>query len=175
MFTLRRAGEYGGGMDDRTSELERRAYERIVLELTARTWMMVVHGVILILVGLTMSVTGSPAPIEAAWGPWSRTLIGGAAMVIGSIILVGAARTDNDGAGWKALLAGFGAGMLWHLGLSAAYAVAAIRAEMAILMPGEILDASVTNRGYIPLIYLGYVLLTGIHLRTVWKLGPPPR
>lgn len=162
-------------MDDRTSELEKRAYERIMLELTNRTAMMTVHGTLLFLVGLTMAVTGAPAPIEAAWGPWSRVFIGGAAIIIGIIILFGTIETDNHPAGWKALLAGFSLGVLWHLGVSTAYAIAAIQARMAVLVPGEDLSSTITNRGYIPLIYLGYFLLTGIHLRTVWKLGPPPR
>lgn len=162
-------------MDDRTSELEKRAYERIMLELTNRTAMMTVHGTMLILIGLTMAITGSPAPIELAWGPWSRVAIGGAAVVIGSGILVGAALTDNSPTGWRALLVGFGLGMLWHLGISVAYVVAVAQTRMAVLAPGEVLDSGITNRGYIPLVYLGYVLLTAIHLRTVRRLGPPPR
>lgn len=157
------------------SELEKRAYERIMLELTARTAMMFVHGAMLAMIGLTMVVTGAPSPIEAAWGPWSRIALGGAALVIGAVILFGAAETDNDPAGWRALMLGFGGGMLWHAVLAGSYAVAAYQTQMAFLLPGETLSASVTSRGYIPLIYLGYVLLTALHFRTVWKLGPPPR
>lgn len=158
-----------------TSDLEQRAYERIMLELTARTQMMLVHGVMLTLIGLTMVATGAPAPIEAAWGPWSRMILGGAAVAIGLLVLFGSARTDNDHTGWRALTVGFTLGMIWHAGLALSYAVAAIGAPMSILIPGEILSSTVTNRGYIPLVYVGYVTLTAIHSRTVWKLGPPPR
>lgn len=146
-----------------------------MLELTARTGMMMVHGVMLTLIGLAMVLTGAPAPIEASWGPWSRLAIGGAAIVIGLTILVGASETDNEPVGWWALLLGFGSGVLWHLGLATAYAASAYQSRMALLAPGELLDSTITSRGYIPLVYVGYFLLTAIHLRTVWKLGPPPR
>lgn len=163
-------------MEDHTREpLEQRAYERIMLELTNRTAMMVVHGTLLLLVGLTMSITGAPAPLEGAFGPWARILLGGSAMLIGWVILFGAAETDNDMAGWRALVVGFVGALMWHVALAVTYAVAAWQAPMALLLPGETLGAAITNRGYIPLIYVGYVMLTGIHLRTVWKLGPPPR
>lgn len=162
-------------MDDRSSELEKRAYERIMLELTNRTQMMAVHGTLLFAIGLMMAITGAPAPIEATSGPWSRILLGGAAMAIGLTVLYGTAQTDNTQRGWLALLTGFGFGVAWHASLSLAYAVAAMQAPMAVLAPGEVLDTLITNRGYIPLVYLGYVLLTLIHLRTVWRLGPPPR
>lgn len=158
-----------------TSDLEKRAYERVMLELTARTLMMQVHGVMLAMLGLMMIITGAPAPIEADWGPWSRLALGGAAIGIGLTVLFGSAETDNEPAGWRALMIGFGSGMLWHLGLALAYTISVLGSRVQILSPGEILDASITSRGYIPLIYLGYVLLTSIHLRTVWKLGPPPR
>jgi len=158
-----------------TSDLEKRAYERIMLELTARTSMMMVHGSMLAMIGLMMMVTGAPAPIEASLGPWSRILFGGAAVVFGMTILFGAAETDNEPSGWWALLLGFGSGVLWHAGLALAYAVSAYQSRMMILEPGEVLDAAITSRGYIPLVYVGYALLTALHLRTVWKLGPPPR
>lgn len=162
-------------MDERTSELERRAFDRIMLELTNRTFIMAIHGTLLFAVGLMMAITGAPSPIEESFGPWSRIVLGLSAMASGSLILFGAAETDNTAPGWAALLAGFGSGMLWHLGLATAYATAALSSDMMILEPGAPFDPSVTSRGYIPLIYVGYVLLTSVHLRTVWKLGPPPR
>lgn len=162
-------------MDDRTSELERRAHDRVLLELMNRTAMTTVHGTALFVIGLMMALTGAPAPIENAWGPWSRLILGLTAMVIGMTILYGATETDNDRRGWVALTVGFAFGMLWHLGLAIVYAIAAFQSQMVILMPGQSLDPSITNRGYIPWIYLGYVALTLIHARTVWRLGPPPR
>lgn len=157
------------------SELEQRAYDRIMLELTARTAMMFTHGALLVMIGLMMALTGAPAPIEDAWGPWSRLAIGLSAVVIGLTILFGAAETDIEPAGWGALVVGFATGMLWHVGLVVSYAMAAVDSRVMLLGPGEVLDASISSRGYIPLIYIGYVALTLIHLRTIWKLGPPPR
>ena len=157
------------------SDLEKRAYERIMLELTSRTAMMMTHGILLALIGFTMALTGAPAPIEASWGPWSRLALGAVAVASGAVIIFGAAETDNEHAGWLALSVGFTSGLLWHAGLSIAYMVAALQAKIVILSPGADLSSEITSRGYIPLVYLGYVILTGIHARTVWKLGPPPR
>lgn len=162
-------------MDEHASELEKRAYERVLLELTNRSLIMGIHGALLVLVGMTMAITGAPAPIEATFGPWSRIMLGGAAVLTGLTILLGSALTDNLLGGWLAQVTGFATGLFWHLAIAVTYTIAAAEVPMATLDPGQVLASDVTNRGYIPLIYLGYVALTAVNLRTVWKLGPPPR
>ena len=64
---------------------------------------------------------------------------------------------------------------IWHVGLALTYAYAATTERMAILSPGEPLDVAITNRGYIPFVYMGLMLLICIHARTLVLLGPPPR
>jgi len=152
-----------------------RAHRRIVLELENRNSMLLVHGALLLVLGLMMTLTGAPRPTEEWFGPWSRLVVGGAGMLSGLVALVGVALTDDSRRGYRLLLGGTAFGMLWHVGLSATYAWAVTQSRLELLAPGEILDINISNRAYIPFVYLGYVLLIGIHVRTLVKLGPPPR
>lgn len=154
---------------------EERAQHRIVLELQNRIGMLCVHGGILLMIGMMMILTGAPAPTEGWWGPWSRLVLGGAAMAGGMTLLVGTARSDDSWGGWMMMTVGSALGALWHVGLTATYSYAATTEKMQILSPGEPLSEAVTSRGYIPLVYLGYVLLVLIHFVTLVRLGPPPR
>lgn len=160
----------------RTQAVEaERAKRRIVLELENRTLMLCVHGGVLLILGMMMALTGAPAPTEAWYGPWSRTFVGGAGMLIGAVSLVGVALTDDSRRGYAALVVGTIAAGFWHLGLSATYAYAAATQRMELLGPGEPLSEAITNRGYIPFVYLGLTLLVSIHAVTLARLGPPPR
>lgn len=160
----------------RTEKLDaERAHRRIVLELENRTLMLLTHGGMLLVLGLMMVLTGAPRPTEEWFGPWSRLVVGGAGMLCGLTALVGVALTDDSRRGYRLLLAGTISGMVWHVGLSLTYAWAVSESRLEILAPGEALDSAISNRGYIPFVYLGYVLLIGIHARTLVKLGPPPR
>jgi hypothetical protein len=152
-----------------------RAKQRIVLELENRTMMLCIHGFILLVLGLMMALTGAPAPTEAWYGPWSRLVVGGIGILIGLTILVGVALTDESPRGYVSQVVGTLLAALWHLGLSSTYAFAAITERMELLAPGEPLSVTVTNRGYIPFVYLGYVMLISLHARTLIKLGRPPR
>ena len=152
-----------------------RAHRRIVLELENRTLMLCVHGGILIVLGLMMALTGAPAPTEDWYGPWSRLVVGGAGMAIGLTTLVGVALTDESRVGYASMMVGTVMAAFWHGGLSLTYAYAVATQKMALLSPGEPLDTAITNRGYIPFVYLGYVLLVCIHASTLVRLGPPPR
>lgn len=159
-------------VDQRAQE---RAHKRIVLELGNRTAMLCVHGGLLLVVGLMMALTGAPRPTEDWFGPWSRLVVGGSGLLAGAVILVGVALTDESTRGWRTQVAGTSMAALWHLGLTATYAFAAITERMEILAPGESLADGVVNRGYIPFIYLGYEMLVVIHAVTLARLGPPPR
>lgn len=152
-----------------------RAHKRIVLELQNRAAMLAIHGGILVGIGLMMMLTGGPAPSEAWFGPWSRLLLGGAAVFGGGVLLVGVARGDDDRPGWYAMVVGVILACLWHLGLAGTYVYAVATEHLVLLSPGEALDPWITSRGYIPLVYLGYVLLTIVHATTLLRLGPPPR
>ena len=152
-----------------------RAQRRIVLELENRVLMLCIHGGILLVLGLMMALTGAPAPTEAWYGPWSRLFIGGAGITIGLITLIGVALTDESPRGYALQAGGTITAALWHLGLASTYAYAAVTERMALLAPGEPLSTAVTNRGYIPFVYLGYVLLISLHARTLVCLGRPPR
>lgn len=152
-----------------------RAKRRIVLELENRTLMLCVHGGVLLILGMMMALTGAPAPTEAWYGPWSRVIIGGLGMLIGSVSLIGVALTDDSRRGYVALLVGTITAGFWHFGLSATYAYAAATQRMELLAPGEPLSSAITNRGYIPFVYLGLTLLVTIHAVTLARLGPPPR
>lgn len=160
----------------RTEQLAaERAKQRIVLELENRTLMLCVHGGILMILGLMMALTGAPAPTESWYGPWSRLAVGGIGMGTGAALLVGVALTDDSRRGYVAQVAATVMAAFWHLGLSATYAYAAATQKMELLAPGEPLSEAITNRGYIPFVYLGYVLLVGLHVRTLVSIGPPPR
>lgn len=160
----------------RTQKLDaERAHQRIVVELENRTLMLCTHGGVLLVLGLMMALTGAPAPTEAWYGPWSRLVVGGAGLIIGALMLVGVARTDDTHLGYRALLTSTLLATIWHAGLALTYAYAAATQKMALLAPGEPLSTSITNRGYIPFIYLGLMLLVSVHLRTLLRLGPPPR
>lgn len=137
--------------------------------------MLCTHGGVLLILGLMMALTGAPAPTEAWYGPWSRLVVGGIGLLTGMVLLVGVALTDDVRRGYWALLGATAAGALWHLGLSATYAYAAITTRMDLLFPGEPLSTAVTNRGYIPFVYLGLCLLINTHLWTLVRLGRPPR
>lgn len=158
-----------------TTRAQERAAHRIVLELQNRAAMLATHGGILASVGLMMVLTGGPAPAEAWFGPWARLVYGGGALVGGIVLLVGVARGDDDRRGWAASLLGAAAACIWHLGLTATYVYAVLQEHHQLLAPGEPLGADVISRGYIPLVYLGYVMLTLIHAVTLARLGPPPR
>lgn len=167
---------YSGGMTSRVDQrISERAHRRIVLELENRTLMLCVHGGVLLILGLMMMFTGAPAPMEAWYGPWSRLVVGGTGFLIGAATLVGVALTDESRRGYSAMLVGTILAALWHAGLSLTYAYAASTSRMELLAPGEPLSAAVTQRGYIPFVYLGYVLLVSIHAVTLARLGPPPR
>lgn len=152
-----------------------RAQHRIVLELQNRIGMMCVHGGILLMIGMMMILTGAPAPAEGWWGPYARLVLGGAAMIGGSVLLIGTARGDDSWWGWAMMTIGSALAAAWHVGLTATYTYAAATERMVILAVGETLGETVTSRGYIPLVYLGYVLLVLIHCVTLVRLGPPPR
>jgi len=163
-------------MTSRTAQRQAaRAHKRIVLELQNRIGMLCVHGGILLMIGMMMILTGAPAPAEDWWGPTARLALGGAAMIGGAVLLVGTALGDDSRRGWSMMVVGSVLAGLWHLGLTFTYAYAAATARMEILSPGEPLSEAVTSRGYIPLVYFGYVLLVLIHSITLVRLGPPPR
>lgn len=158
-----------------TTRAAERATRRVTLELENRAGMLCVHGGILLMIGLMMALTGAPAPTEDWFGPWSRLAMGGFAMASGAVLLWGVAAGDERKGGWLAMTLGTGGACWWHVGLTATYAYAAIVGRMEILAPGEPLSEAITSRGYIPLVYLGYVLLLMIHNVTLLRLGPPPR
>lgn len=166
---------YGKEMTRTEALAAERAGRRIVLELENRTLMLCVHGGVLLILGLMMALTGAPAPTETWYGPWSRLWVGGIGMGIGSAILVGVALTDDSLRGYALLVSGTITAAFWHLGLSTTYAYAAATQKMALLAPGEELSTAITNRGYIPFVYLGLTLLVAIHAVTLARLGPPPR
>lgn len=159
----------------RAQRAAERAHKRIVLEIQNRTLMLCVHGLILMLVGLMMATTGAPLVTEEWFGPWSRIVVGSWAIVAGAVSIFGVALSDDIRLGWRSMLVGSLAGGLWHLGLASTYGWAAITTKMSILLPGEPLGSDIVSRGYIPFIYLGYVLLIAIHAVTLIRLGPPPR
>lgn len=162
-------------MSPSAQRVAERAQHRIVLELQNRIGMLCVHGGILLMIGLMMILTGAPAPAEDWWGPWARLLLGGLALAAGGTLLVGVAVSDETRGGWLAMVFGTLTACLWHVGLTLTYTYAAATEKMQILAPGEPLSEAVTSRGYIPLVYLGYVLLVLIHHVTLVRLGPPPR
>lgn len=154
---------------------ETEARDRVYFELANRSVLMAIHGIVAILIGATMMATGAPAPIEATFGPWSRLVLGGWAVAHGLVIVAGVAISRGRLTGWVALLVGCLGLLVWHATLMLAYGVAAFEDEILILAPGESLAAGVVNRGYIPFVYLGYVMLVGAHLITLLRLGPPRR
>ena len=158
-----------------TTRQAERAQHRIVLELQNRIGMLCVHGGILLMIGMMMILTGAPAPAEDWWGPFARLVLGGMAMLGGAVLLVGTARGDDSRWGWSMMTIGTALAAAWHVGLTLTYTYAAATERMVILAPGEPLSEAVTSRGYIPLVYLGYVLLVLIHCATLVRLGPPPR
>lgn len=152
-----------------------RAQHRIVLELQNRVGMLCVHGGILLTIGLMMLITGGPAPAAYWFGSSARLTLGGFATLVGFTILVGTARGDNDRWGWPLMVVGTFGAILWHLALAAVYAYAASVERLMVLSPSELLAPDITSRGYIPLVYFGYLLLVTIHSVTLVRLGPPPR
>lgn len=160
---------------DPTDKGQIQARDRIYLELANRTTLLALHGWVGILVGLAMAATGAPLPIEEAMGPWARLALGGWGLGFGAILLVGASIGRNRTAGWSALIAGTLGLAFWHALVMMAYADGAFDGGIKFLMPGETLGPDVTNRGYIPFIYLGYVMLVLTHAVTLILLDRPRR
>lgn len=152
-----------------------RAGDQLYLELANRFALLTLHASIGITVGAAMFFTGAPAVVERDFGPWSRTVLGLWAVAFGISLLVGTLKTHFSPAGWVALISGCLGLAFWHSLIMFAYVDAAFDDRIAILMPGEHLDPSVTSRGYIPFIYLGYVTLVVTHAITVILLDRPRR
>lgn len=159
-------------MDTKPAE---RAAHRVELELQNRVGMLCVHGGILVAIGLMMVLTGAPIPAEEWYGWPARYVMGGAALLAGVTLLIGVAKGDDDYRGWVLMVGGTAAACLWHIALVSLYSYSATTEDMALLSVGEAIPDGITSRAYIPLVYLGYVMLTVIHNATLVRLGPPPR
>jgi hypothetical protein len=156
-------------------DLAARAHERIVLELRNRTMLQTLHALFGILVGTTMVLTGGPDPIENTFGPWARLILGGGLAIVGVVILIGSALTDNSWWGWAALAGGFVALTSWHSILCVSYAKAALSTPVLILGLGDSIVDGVGYRAYIPFVYFILACFALVQAVTLIRLGPPPR
>lgn len=160
---------------DFSDEGQVRARDRIYLELANRSTLLALHAWVAITVGLAMALTGAPMPIEHDFGPWARMVVGGWAFVFGVIMFIGTVMSYHSLRGWVALVSGTVGLSFWHSLVMFAYIDAAFDAKIVILKPGQHLDPDIVNRGYIPLVYLGYVMLVLTHAVTLILLDRPRR
>lgn len=151
----------------------RRAIERVRLELVTRKFMVMVLALIGVWVGITMCLTGAPAFIETWFSPWSRYVVGGGAFLAGLTVSIGGMMTDRRPPGWWTQVIGLAALTIWYFGMSVAYLGLFMLEGAPFAAPGEPLDPSNSGRGYVPLVYLGLMILTATPLVTMLRLARP--
>lgn len=150
-----------------------RSVERVRLELVGRKFMVTVLALIGVWVGVAMILTGAPNFIEDWFSPWSRYFVGGAAFLAGLLTSVGGAFRDDRRAPWWCQVIGLALLVLWYGALGAAYVGLTAQQGLAFVGPGEPLPEGITGRGYVPLVYLGLMVMTATPLATMLKLRRP--
>lgn len=149
--------------------------ERIRLELVTRKFMVMVLGLIAAWVGLAIMLTGAPSFIEAWFSPWSRFYVGGVAEAAGLTVVLGGLAGDLRRSGWWTQVVGLGLLVAWYAGLGGSYAVLVAQEGIDIVAPGQPLASVDAGRAYVPLVYLGLMLLTLTPLVTMLRLGQPAK
>jgi hypothetical protein len=149
--------------------------ERIRLELVTRKFMVILLGLTAAWVGLAIMVTGAPSFIEDWFSPWSRFYVGGVAEAAGLTVVLGGMVGDLRRSGWWTQVTGLALLVLWYAGLGASYAVLVFQQGVDIVGPGEHLPSTESGRAYVPMVYLGLMLMTATPLVTMLRIGRPTK
>lgn len=153
-----------------TDQQPDQSIERVRLELVTRRFMVQMLALTCVWTGIAIIATGAPSFIEGWLSPWSRYLIGGWAFTFGLIASVGGMVGDQRWRGWWTQVIGLVGLVLWYFGMGAAYVGLVLTETVQFVGPGEPLDPSVSGRGYVPLIYLGLMMMTATPLVTMLRL-----
>lgn len=158
------------------TEIEQeRAIRTVRLGLTAHRFAVMWLAVISILVGIVMIVTGAPAFLEDWFSPWSRVVLGVLAFSPGLLTVIGVAVGPARIGGWWTQVLGLLGQAVWYASMMGAYVGLLVYEGPQWADLGEPLNAAVSGRAYVPLIYLGLLGLALIPLVTLLKIGRPGR
>lgn len=150
-----------------------RAIERVRLELVTRKFMVMMLAVLATWVGIAMCFTGAPAFMETWFSPWSRYAIGGIAFLGGVATSIGGLMTDRTWRGWWTQVLGLSVLCLWYTGMAVSYLILTIQEGLAVVGPGEPLAPGNSGRGYVVIVYICLVVVTGTPLFTMIRLWRP--
>lgn len=150
-----------------------RSVERVRLELSTRKLMIMMMALTGVLTGAAIMLTGAPNFIEEWFSPWSRYLVGGSAFAAGLTTTVGGFIGDRVRVGWWTQIAGLFGLAAWNASMAAAYLAVVIRQGAGFVGPGEPLAADVTGRGYVPILYLGLMVVIMVPMVTMIRLRRP--
>lgn len=148
--------------------------KELLIWLNSRTIAMTLYSLLGIEVGGAMIVAGGPTLIEQHWGPWSRVILGGLAILGGVLTMLGAILGDRTRRGWWTAIWGTSLMVVWAGAVCAGYAILTVQDGVVFAYPWQMIAPSY-GRLYIPLLYQSIVLLILLHVITLLRLGRPPR
>lgn len=159
---------------DKDLGLEQRALERIKLELGNRHVLVLLHGLLLVEVGIAMVLFGTPDFFTEWYGGHARLIFGFGAIAPGATLILGSFISDEVRLGYYLQIFGLLGVITWEFAMAASYAVLAWTAGFDVI---PLSDTTTINpsRPYVSLIYLNILSLATVHLVTLLRLGKPPR
>lgn len=149
--------------------------ERVRLELVTRRLSIMMLGVLTVLVGGVMMMTGAPAFIEDWFSPWSRMVLGILAFLPGLMVAIGGIFDDRHPCAWWLHMLGLGGIAAWFAFMCGAYTVLVFQQGIAFAQVGQSLTSEQAGRAYVPLVYLVLFFLALIPLVTMIRVGRPGR
>lgn len=159
----------------KTNDPASQAIERVRLELVARKFMVMILALVAVWVGIAMMLTGAPSFLEGWFSPWSRYAVGSIAFMTGLLTSIGGSMTDQKPGGWWTQVVGLTGLCAWYAGMGIAYIGLVISEGFTWAGLGEALDPSSSGRAYVPIVYLGLMIMTATPLVTMLRLGRPRR
>lgn len=162
---------YAAVMDQTTADHK---VENAITGLQSRAMAFFIYGVTAFGVGLAMFFTGAPSDLEAAVGPEVRAWLGAPLLLAGIAIMAGSFVANEHRWAWWSALLGMCEFSLWAMVMAITYAWITIEHHVDYALPSEPIDTD-SGRLYITVFYQGVMLIAGVQIWTLMRLGRPPK